>query len=467
MWWYDKVVWSEGMLVRPQHFQQQDRYLQNLIQRRVAPIHPYPWGFIDLEPDYDLLDNGKFGLTACSGIFLDGTPFNIRPSGDPDNGSSPVVDVPTYIHNAIVYLAVPLLRPDAMEITLEERSDSPARFFPRKPKEVLNTTAVDRTGDYKNPSAPIEIAKMRLRLLIKEEQKGNSLSQQTNNATSAYSYLSVARIEKRNGNKVILDESFIPPCLDCGAAPNLVAYIHWLHEELDSLANIVAEKIGEAVRGGVSELHNFLLLQILNRCLPVIRHWDERQPRPHPLELYERSLELAGELATLVTSSRKVPTFPTYRHDDLAFTFRDVEKFIRDTLKGPISLATEMPIKPDKYGYYVADIADKTLLGKASLVIIAVRAHMPKKELDNMFPTSLTIGAPKEIHMIRRKRETRGVTVTATQVPPQIPFHANTCYFELDQHSDYWKTIVKTGGLALHIEGDFPGINMVLWAIQG
>ena len=32
---FNKVVWSEGMFLRPQHFQQQNRYLEHLI--RTAP----------------------------------------------------------------------------------------------------------------------------------------------------------------------------------------------------------------------------------------------------------------------------------------------------------------------------------------------------------------------------------------------------------------------------------------------
>jgi type VI secretion system protein ImpJ len=39
-----KVVWSEGLLLQPHHFQQHDRYLENLVQARCAGLRPYPWG---------------------------------------------------------------------------------------------------------------------------------------------------------------------------------------------------------------------------------------------------------------------------------------------------------------------------------------------------------------------------------------------------------------------------------------
>ncbi|MFT5591305.1 MAG: type VI secretion system protein ImpJ, partial [Bradyrhizobium sp.] len=35
MSWNSKVVWSEGMLLQPQHLQQHDRYLQAQLEARV------------------------------------------------------------------------------------------------------------------------------------------------------------------------------------------------------------------------------------------------------------------------------------------------------------------------------------------------------------------------------------------------------------------------------------------------
>jgi len=34
-----KVVWTEGMFLRPQHFQQQERYLESFTQRVFATDH--------------------------------------------------------------------------------------------------------------------------------------------------------------------------------------------------------------------------------------------------------------------------------------------------------------------------------------------------------------------------------------------------------------------------------------------
>ena len=50
--------------------------------------------------------------------------------------------------------------------------------------------------------------------------------------------------------------------------------------------------------------------------------------------------------------------------------------------------------------------------------------------------------------------------------PRQLPFHAGFHYFELDRGGDLWKQIERSGSLALHVAGDFPGLELELWAIR-
>ncbi len=77
MSWYSKVAWSEGLFLRQHHLQQADRYVERLIETRVSPLGRYSWGFSELEIDRDLAQQNKFGLRRASGIFQDGTPFDL------------------------------------------------------------------------------------------------------------------------------------------------------------------------------------------------------------------------------------------------------------------------------------------------------------------------------------------------------------------------------------------------------
>jgi len=50
--------------------------------------------------------------------------------------------------------------------------------------------------------------------------------------------------------------------------------------------------------------------------------------------------------------------------------------------------------------------------------------------------------------------------------PRQIPYHAGFAYFELDQQSDLWSQLRTSGGIALHVAGDFAELRMEFWAIR-
>ena len=41
--WHDKVVWQEGMFIRAQHFQQQDRHAARQLQARTESLRAHPW----------------------------------------------------------------------------------------------------------------------------------------------------------------------------------------------------------------------------------------------------------------------------------------------------------------------------------------------------------------------------------------------------------------------------------------
>jgi type VI secretion system VasD/TssJ family lipoprotein len=68
MVWQRKVIWAEGMFLRPQHFQQQERFLFRQLQSRSLPGQPFFWGFSELELDTDLLRMGKLGIRSAHGV---------------------------------------------------------------------------------------------------------------------------------------------------------------------------------------------------------------------------------------------------------------------------------------------------------------------------------------------------------------------------------------------------------------
>ena len=102
MAWSKRVVWSEGMFLQPQHFQQQERYLERFLENRVGEVTTYPWGFAELGLDSAALLLGKIVINTGRGVMPDGTAFDF-----PRHDAAPTaLEVPADAKNEELVLAV-------------------------------------------------------------------------------------------------------------------------------------------------------------------------------------------------------------------------------------------------------------------------------------------------------------------------------------------------------------------------
>src|SRR6478735_8446870 len=103
----NRVIWSEGLFLQPQHFQQQDRHFEHYVETRCHALIAHSWGFTELELELDFLGIGKFGLRRAEGVFPDGTPFSM-----PDDDPLPEpLEVDAETRDVVVSLALPIRRP--------------------------------------------------------------------------------------------------------------------------------------------------------------------------------------------------------------------------------------------------------------------------------------------------------------------------------------------------------------------
>ncbi len=75
----DAVQWAEGMLLTPQHFQQNDIYWNAVLQHRMCGVNVHHWGVLELQLDMPLLAGRTVDVKQLSCIFPDGTPFVLKP----------------------------------------------------------------------------------------------------------------------------------------------------------------------------------------------------------------------------------------------------------------------------------------------------------------------------------------------------------------------------------------------------
>ena len=105
-------------------------------------------------------------------------------------------------------------------------------------------------------------------------------------------------------------------------------------------------------------------------------------------------------------------------------------------------------------------------LAKNSVFVLAVNAQMPSEQLRQRFPAQSKLGPPERLRdLVNMALPGVGMRLLPT-APRQLPFNAGYHYFELDRGGDLWKQIERGGSLALHVAGDFPGLDIELWALR-
>lgn len=444
MSWNSRVVWSEGMFLRPQHFQQHQRYVEGLVEGRCSVLRSAPWGFKELEIDRQLLTLGKLALASARGVFPDGTPFHIP--GDDDG--PPVLEIPEGIHDAVIYLALPVRRAGLVEVGGEAAAEQAMRYRGHRYEVRDSNAGTDSVHE-------IQVASPDMRFLLASEN------------LDGYSVMGVIKVvESRSDGQVIVDDQYMPPVLDCRAAPALAGFVRELQGLLHHRGEAIASRVAASGRGGAAEIADFLLLQAVNRYEALVEHLAASDGL-HPEAFYSLAVQMAGEMATFTAANKRPPSFRGYRHDDLQGTFAPVVAALRQSLSMVLEqTAVPIPLQERRYGIRVAPITDRGLLGSASFVL-AVSAKMPDEDLRRHFPTQVKIGSVEQIRELVNL-QLPGIRVRPLPAAPrQIPYHAGFAYFELDRQSEYWQQLEKSGGFAIHIGGDFPGIELEFWAIKG
>src|SRR5260370_35525965 len=75
-----KLVWREGMLMLPHHFQQLDLYHERLLHARLSALTPYAWGVGDLTVDEQALAGGGFRIVRATMVLPDGREGQVKES---------------------------------------------------------------------------------------------------------------------------------------------------------------------------------------------------------------------------------------------------------------------------------------------------------------------------------------------------------------------------------------------------
>lgn len=438
----NRVIWREGLFIKPQHFQQQQRHSDYALHARLSALSDYFYGLQSLAINEDYLGFGRIALVGATGILPDGTVFNIP---NDDVLPTPLEVTDASVANQKVYLALPLSVSGVNEVNQGGQVATRLQAHRHDVRDLHS-----EGGDV----VSLEVGRVSLRLMLEREDR------------SAYASLAIARIlDKRPDGGLVLDPNFMPCSISVSAIPTLKRFLGESAGLVAERARSLSQRIAAPGQQGVADVAEFMMLQLLNRAQPQLSHLA-RLGTLHPERLHESLVQLCGELMTFTDESRLPPEFPAYRHDDQQVSFEPVMLALRQALSTVLSpRAVSIQLRKHQYGIMVAMVNESELMTRADFVL-AVRARMPQEQLRKQLLQQTKVASSDKIRELI-SLQLPGIPLLPLPVAPrQLPYHAGYSYFQLDRQSPAWQMLAVGNTLAFHIAGDFPELDMQLWAIR-
>jgi type VI secretion system protein ImpJ len=446
---YRKIVWNEGMLLTPHHFQQWDNYHEELLNSRIRAEMAFDYGILDIQISREAIANGDFQLTACRAILPDGLAINV-----PDTDSIPDLrQVGDHFHPEIEKLGVHLAVP--------AQKFGEANFQSNGSK-VLNNLRFLQEGVMVKDEAtgtneqPLSLAKSNLRIIFDDELR------------DGFTSIKIAELERTPTGKLKISDNFIPPVLNSASNSYLANMMRSLVEILITKSGSMSEQRRQRNSGladfTTSEVAIFWLLNTINSSIPTFSHYF-RSPLLHPEKLYIEMAMLVGRLTTFSTEHNP-KDIVKYDHDDLYFTFFNLYTQLRDLLETVIpSRCVPIILEKTRDTLYIGRIDDERLLKEAGF-FLGVKAQMPESKMIDGVPRVVKIGSRDVIDTIIGSA-LPGVILTICNPPPApIPARIGFRYFQLDTTGPYWQGIKGSKLISVYVPNEIPDERLEMFAVK-
>ena len=446
---YRKIVWNEGMLLTPHHFQQFDNYHEELLNSRVRSIMQHEYGIIELRFSAESIANGNFQITTCRGVLPDGLFINV-----PDAEAGPEMR-PIGNHFRVdaerlgVHIAIPAKKVGEANFQASGAGSNGNLRYLQEGRQVKDET----TGS--NEQA-VAYAKNNLRIIFDDELR------------DGFTTMKIAEIQRTPTGQLKVAEDYIPPILKISANDWLTAMLRQIVEILITKGASLSEQRRQSNASladfTTSEVAVFWLLHTINNSIPIMSHYF-RSPVVHPERLYEEFVRLIGQLMTFSIEVQP-KDIVKYDHDDLHFTFSNLVSQLKDLLETVIpSRCVAIPLEKTRDTLYVGRIDDERLIKEASF-FLAVRAQMPEAKLIEGVPRVVKIASRDVIDSVIGSALPGVVLTHASPPPAPIPTRVGFKYFQLDNIGPYWSGIAGSKVISVYVPSDVPDEKLELYAVK-
>jgi len=445
---YRKIVWNEGMLLTPHHFQQWDNYYEELLNSRIRALVPYEYGVLDIQINREAVANGNFQITNCHAILPDGLMVNSDTDGLP--ALRPVGD---HFHPEAESLGVHLAIP--------AKKIGEANFQANGAKANANLRFLQEGALVKDETSgtneqPLALAKSNLRIIFDDEVR------------DGFTSMKIAELVRTPTGQLQISENYISPTLKVSASGWLVNMLRQLVEILNTKSGSLGEQRRQRNASladfTTAEVAVFWLLHTINSSIPTMAHFFHT-PLVHPEKLYLEMAQLVGKLMTFSTEYYP-KDIVKYDHDDLHFTFFNLSAQLKELLETVIpSRCVAIPLEKTRDTLYVGRVEDERLLKEAGFYL-AVSSKMPESKLIETVPRVVKIGSRDVIDTIINSA-LPGVVLTHANPPPApIPTRVGFRYFMLDTIGPYWDGIKGSKVISVYVPDEIPEVKLEMYAVK-
>jgi len=446
---YRKIVWNEGMLLTPHHFQQWDNYHEELLNSRLRSLIQYDYGVLELQVNNEAIVNGNFQISNCRGIMPDGLFINV-PDAEAVPDTRPVGDhFPAEALKLGVHLAIPARKMGEANFQASgAKASSNLRF--------LQEGAMVKDETSGTNEQPLAYAKSNLRIIFDDELR------------DGFTSMKIAELERTPTGQLKISEEYIPPILKVNASNWLAGLVRQIVEILitksSSLGEQRRQRNASLADFTTSEVAVFWLLNTINSSIPAMAHYF-RSPLIHPERLYLEMSTLVGRLMTFSVDSHPKDIIK-YDHDDLYLTFYTLSGQLKELLETVIpSRCVPIPLEKTRESLYIGRIEDERLLKEAAF-FLAVRSQMPEAKLIEGVPRVVKIASRDVIDSVIGAA-LPGVVLTHSNPPPApIPTRVGFKYFMLDTIGPYWNGIKGSKVIAVHVPDEIPDEKLEMYAVK-
>ncbi|AKC68526.1 type VI secretion system baseplate subunit TssK [Pandoraea oxalativorans] len=444
----DKPLWQEGLILSPQHFQQQDRWAAFSLQQMASGVVAAPWGTLEVAVDEQALDAGRLKLSRLKLRFADGTPIDttladaLPPARDLTQGLSSEAQ-------SLTVLAA-LALPDANGANC--RMDETASARPRRTfREYVKT--VDMNG---TEATEIATERHAVRLLFDFEPHADD------------TVCVVARLKRTPQGRFRADPEFVPPCLALSGHPRhverAVRIADILHAKSLALGARRSERVDHVTEYGVADVQLFWLLHCIHQAWPQLRHFAAYPNRPTE-SLYGVLAQLMCTLTTFSTQTN-LTDIPEYDHERADEVFASLETSIRNLLDAIIpSRVVPIGLVRKSANTWTGQILDDRLIDEAVDWYVSVSAPVPATALVEQFPRLCKIGAPDDVERIVNSALSGIPVMPVQRVPAAIPVRLGNQYFALDGASPALARMLAARACQIYLPASLTEASVELYAV--